>query len=309
MMKHAALCLFYNGEIYNSPSLRNALQQDGYHFRTHTDGEVICHLYRKHGRRVFEMLDGMFAIALWDDESKCFSWPALSRRKATLLQRLGRTAASRSRPKSPACSSALRFSRDLDMQSLWDYPTFLWVPEPATIYRSIRALAPGEGLEVTTAARNRFRFAPTSRFPTCPRYRQSSNCIVRQVVEGAVRSRLLSDVRSAHFSAADWTARSCPPLPAASCPSCTRSVSASRTFRIRTNGHSNESTQAEQYASRLGTKHTTIDLTAAECRALLPRFTRAGGQPTRCLPGWPCWRSANAAHERGVKVLLSGDGA
>src|SRR5262245_42852475 len=41
------IVLFYNGEIYNSPSLRVALRKEGVRFRTNSDGEVICHLYRK----------------------------------------------------------------------------------------------------------------------------------------------------------------------------------------------------------------------------------------------------------------------
>src|SRR5436190_23906992 len=61
------IVLFYNGEIYNSPSIKAELAKEGVRFRTHTDGEVICHLYAKYGRSVFEKLDGMFAVALWDD--------------------------------------------------------------------------------------------------------------------------------------------------------------------------------------------------------------------------------------------------
>src|SRR5687767_2455874 len=47
------IVLFYNGEIYNSPALRAQLESEGVRFRTHSDGEVICHLYRRYGRGVF----------------------------------------------------------------------------------------------------------------------------------------------------------------------------------------------------------------------------------------------------------------
>ena len=57
--------LLYNGEIYNSPSLRRELEAKGHRFRTRSDGEVICHLYEEEGESLFERLDGMFGAALW----------------------------------------------------------------------------------------------------------------------------------------------------------------------------------------------------------------------------------------------------
>src|SRR5258708_5879368 len=59
------IVLFYNGEIYNYWELRRELEAAGQRFRTGSDGEVICHLYKRHGESLFERLDGMFAAALW----------------------------------------------------------------------------------------------------------------------------------------------------------------------------------------------------------------------------------------------------
>src|SRR5687767_10253877 len=157
-----SVVLLYNGEIYNSPLLRRDLEAKGYRFRTHSDGEVICHMYAEHGARLFERLDGMFAAALWiESERKLILARAIPGEKPLYYATLsGTEVVFASEIKALVQFPGLDLA--LDEQALWDFPTFLWVPEPRTVYRGIQALprshlliADGAGLRLQPYA-NRF---------------------------------------------------------------------------------------------------------------------------------------------------------
>jgi asparagine synthase (glutamine-hydrolysing) len=67
MANEAGTCfLICNGEIYNSVELQAELEARGHRFRSHSDVEVILHLYEDHGLAAVDRLRGMFAFALWD---------------------------------------------------------------------------------------------------------------------------------------------------------------------------------------------------------------------------------------------------
>ncbi len=56
--------------LYSGMQLRQMLEEKGHTFYTNTDTEVLVHLYESYGTDMFEMLNGQFAMALWDEQKK-----------------------------------------------------------------------------------------------------------------------------------------------------------------------------------------------------------------------------------------------
>ena len=64
------VAIVFNGEIYNFLDLRQLMEQDGVIFRSHSDTEVLLHLYLLYGMDMLPMLNGIYAFAIWDARKK-----------------------------------------------------------------------------------------------------------------------------------------------------------------------------------------------------------------------------------------------
>ena len=56
----------YNGELYNTDELRQALQQKGYHFSSYSDTEVLLTSYVAWGEKCVDHFNGIYAFSIWD---------------------------------------------------------------------------------------------------------------------------------------------------------------------------------------------------------------------------------------------------
>ena len=60
----------YNGELYNTPEIRRELEKEGHHFFTDTDTEVVLHAYAQWKEESLHRLNGIFAFAIWEKNSR-----------------------------------------------------------------------------------------------------------------------------------------------------------------------------------------------------------------------------------------------
>lgn len=301
--------LLYNGEIYNSPELRKVLQGKGHKFQTHSDGEVVCHLYEEYGKDLFEKLDGMFAIALWiEDERKLILARDIPGEKPLYYARLSNTEI----VFASEIKSLQRFpqlNKELDLQSIWDFPTFLWIPEPATIFKEVKALLPGHLLIADDKGSYIEKFSNQFNKQAMGVTDEEVIQETRRVVEEAVKSRLLSDVPLGSFLSGGLDSSIVATI-------ARKYVNQLDTFTIGFediedpyHGRADESNAASQYARKLNTKHHAISVDAGTFSELLETFCQYGDQPFAVSSGLGLLAVAKAAKEAGIKVLLSGDGA
>jgi asparagine synthase (glutamine-hydrolysing) len=134
--------VIFNGEIYNFRELRRELEKYGYQFRTRSDTEVIVHGYKEWGTDVFNHLNGMFGIAIWD--AKC-------RRLIVARDPMGikmiyyriengqLTFGSEMRPVLTAKNSA----PEISSAAISLFLRFRYTPSPLTVFKGIRKLAAG----------------------------------------------------------------------------------------------------------------------------------------------------------------------
>lgn len=130
-----------NGEIYNAPGLREELEER-HAFRTHSDVEVLVHLYEDFGLDFLDRVDGMFAIALWDAPAKRLIL-ARDRAGEKPFYYAWRDRALYFASETAALRRIDGVGREEDAAGLRLYLAFGYLPAPHSPYRDIRKLPPG----------------------------------------------------------------------------------------------------------------------------------------------------------------------
>jgi asparagine synthase (glutamine-hydrolysing) len=139
-----SIWIAYNGEIYNFVDLRRELEGRGHRFRSHTDTEAIVHLYEEYGVECLNRLNGMFAFAICDlrgSSPKLFLARDHFGIKPFYYYEQSGTLAFASEIK--ALLEVPGIEARMNMEALHQYLTFLWVPDPATMFEGIRKLEAG----------------------------------------------------------------------------------------------------------------------------------------------------------------------
>ena len=155
--ERATVHAVFNGEIYNHEAIRKELARHGHRFNSRTDGEVIPHLYEMYGPEFPRHLDGIFAIALWDAETRTL---VLARDhfgvKPLYYFRSGNEIRFASEIKALLEDPAV--PRKLDPFALDEHLTYRFTPAPRTLLAGVEKVEPGVSIVQRDGAFNKLRY-------------------------------------------------------------------------------------------------------------------------------------------------------
>jgi len=296
--------LAYNGEIYNFKDLKNGLK-DRHRFASQSDTEVILHLYEEIGEEVFARLEGMFAIALYDERiGKLFLARDRMGKKPLYYGRFGETLVFGSELK--ALMAHPLFKRELDLRALNKYLLYEYVPTPHSIFKNVFKLEPATYLTFDgwKAVKKKFWNIEFNKLQITNYKLQESNAIkeLDSKLDNAVKSRLISDVPLGVFLSGGIDSSTIAYYAQKN------SSQKIKTFSIGFQEESfNEAPYARQVAEHLGTEHYEKILDAKDSLDLVPRIADLLDEPLADASIIPTFLLSQFTRER-VTVALGGDG-
>ena len=282
-----------NGEIYNFTELRGELERAGHRFRSHTDSEVLVHLYEAHGDAMVGRLRGMFAFAVWDERAQ---------RLLLVRDRLGikplyyRTHGPGLRFASEV-GALSEPSDELDGAAVHGFLRLGWVPGPATIRAGVRELPPGHQLSWVDGAIRVTRYWEPP--PPARRGPSGDESGLREALHDAARRHLVADVPVGLFLSSGVDSAVVGSLAAHSAPDV-------RGYTVAFETGADEAGGAAAIARRLGIDHTVVRVGGSDVLGSLDAIVSAMDQPT--VDGVNSWVVSRAVREAGPVVALSGLG-
>jgi len=136
-----SIWIVLNGEIYNFPELRETLEKKGHRFKSHTDTEVVLHLYEEKGAECLKDLRGPFAFAIWDSrKERLFIARDRIGKKPLFYAFKNQTLVFASEIK--AILQDPDISKEVNRPAITDYLSYGYVPTPESIFRGIMKLPP-----------------------------------------------------------------------------------------------------------------------------------------------------------------------
>jgi asparagine synthase (glutamine-hydrolysing) len=302
----------FNGELFDYPELRQSLASRGHVLRSHTDSELLVHLWEDYGEDMFPHIRGQFAFALLDLPRKRL---ILARDRVGICplywSRQGDTLVFGSEIKALLASGLV--PREPDLQGLDNIWTFFCAPGRRTSFKGVESLLPGQYLSVvfdTDAAPSiAARIYWDLDFPDCGDEEppDGTDALVSQfdsLLGDAVRRRLRADVPVAAYLSGGVDSS----LVLAKVHEINGAGSSTFTARIG-QASLDESSTAAMTARRFGCDHHTVDCDNAALLQRFPAVVTAADSPVVDPNAGSLHALSAAVHSAGFKAVLTGEGA
>jgi asparagine synthase (glutamine-hydrolysing) len=185
--------IVFNGEIYNYRSIKVELEAEGYTFHTGTDTEVLLALFEHKGQSCLDDLNGMFAFAIWDTQSKelFLARDRLGKKPLYYYEADGQFAFA---SEIKALSALPFLKKEIRPDAIKDFFAYQYIPDPKTIYRSVHKLAPGHWLKTDGKRTQTGQYWDLSFANPSTASPDELEAGLYDLIDDAVRLRMISDV-------------------------------------------------------------------------------------------------------------------
>ena len=289
-----------NGEIFNHVELAEELEQDGYPCATHSDTEVILRLYERDGIDGISLLNGMFAIAIYDKRiDTVFLVRDRVGEKPLYYLYEDKRVLFASEIKSILEATG---KRELDTTALNEFFSFNYVPSPSTLFSGVRHVQPGHYVEITTSDVTEHRWWDVSLVEIAEKTEEEWIEEFNIILDDSVRIRLRADVLFGAFLSGGVDSSSVVGI-------MSKHLSQPvKTFCIGFDDPKYDESQfAQEAAERFATDHI-MKKVEPNLIDLWPMATYHCDQPHGDVSFLPTYKVASLASEH-VKMVLTGDGA
>ena len=311
----------FNGEFFDYPEKRKELEAKGHVFRTHTDTELIPHMWEEYGDKMFEHLKGQFAFCLWDRKQNCL---ILARDRIGICPLFW----SVQRPKEGPLAGAnvFLFGSEIkallasglvdpkpDIRGINQIFSFFAIPGPVTCFEGVNLLLPGHCLRVQlgetspeSAIRDRTYWEIDF-----PDWGQEIDPPEKEVVDeyerlllASVDRRLRADVPVVAYLSGGVDSST---IVAMASKVLGRPIP-TFTISVQSKGL-NEESEAAMTARHVGSKSIVLNWGDADVRDSYPEFIAAAEMPVIDTSSPSLMELAKLVRSSGYKVALTGEGA
>jgi asparagine synthase (glutamine-hydrolysing) len=296
--------IVFNGEIYNYRELRQDLIRRGHRMKTHSDTEVIVHLYEECGEKCVDQLRGMFGFAIWDNQQRVL-FIARDRLgiKPLYYAQAGAEFVFGSEIK--AILMHPEIVRAVDETALSHYLSLKYVPAPRTLFKGISSLEPGHWLKIRNGKIVEkecywdLSFAKPAPVSSEEEYLEQLLSLLRETISIHLRS----DVPFGAFLSGGLDSSTVVALMAE------QLSSPVKTFSVGFNGEGvqDELPYAKQVADAFGCSHHTLEIGASDFLNLAETVLWHLDQPIADQATMATYMVAKLARQH-VKMVLTGEG-
>ena len=304
--------IFFNGEIYNYLELREELVKKGFQFKTHSDTEVILHMYESEGEKMLVRLRGMFTFCIYNTETKkiFLARDFFGIKPLYYLKNSESVTAFSSEIKSFLAIPG--FEAKVNDDAVYNYLSFQYNPLPETFFKGVYKLLPGHFMEIdaTSGVANIKKYwsyeihqqKQLSRSDLDTEQEEKMARTVLDTVRDSVKYHMIADVPVGAFLSGG--------VDSSIIATMMQSIRGDKKIKTFTVGFDTltEANEAKQTSDFLGTDHTEIKIGRDEYFSVLPKAVWHFDEPIADPSAIGLYFVSREARKH-VTVVLSGEGA